>query len=192
MKPSIRFVFKNLPTLTTKRLILRRMKWQDISDIFEYARVPIVSQYLPWKPHASTKDTSKFMTGVLKKYTQGKPSDWVIVWKRTKKVIGTCGFHNYNTQHNSIELGYCLKHSYWNKGIMTEAVWAVIFFVFTKLDMHRIHARCDIENKASEGVMKKVGMKFEGILRDNAYRKKDKRYHSIKVYSILQHEYSGE
>jgi ribosomal-protein-alanine N-acetyltransferase len=106
-----------------------------------------------------------------------------MVLKETGKVIGTCGFVNWNHGHYCGELGYSLARRYWNKGLTTEAIRKAIEYGFVKIKLNRIEARCQVDNPASERVMQKVGMKFEGIQREIMYVKK--KFRSLKIYSIL-------
>ncbi len=63
------------------------------------------------------------------------------------------------------ELGYVLARSYWGNGYMTEAVSAVVDWLLSVPEVHRVWAVCDTANLASARVMEKVGMTREGILK---------------------------
>ena len=69
---------------------------------------------------------------------------------------------------------------------MPEAVRAVIRFGFGRMELNRIQARCVAENTASARVMEKVGMTYEGTLRESEYIKGALR--DMKIYSILRRE----
>jgi ribosomal-protein-alanine N-acetyltransferase len=180
-------VFRSLPTLETDRVILRKMTFADAMDIFEYAANPEVSKYTNWNAHQSVKDTKFFLNTVNERYKNSQITDWGIVHKKDQKLIGTCGFVEWDMFHNRAEIGYALSHKYWRQGYMTEAVMAVMNFGFRKMDLNRIEARCQVENVASSGVMEKVGMKFEGILRQQMLIKGE--YWDLKIYSILRQEF---
>jgi len=83
-------------------------------------------------------------------------------------------------------LGYAIAREYWGRGLTTEAVRAAIAFGFDHLSLNRIEARCIAENTASERVMRKAGMSYEGTLRDYVFRKG--AYRDYKVYSTLRRE----
>ena len=95
----------------------------------------------------------------------------------------------YAPEHARAELGYVLSREHWGKGLMPEAVRAVMAFGFEKLSLNRIQARCIAENLASARVMEKAGMTFEGTLRESEFIKG--AYRDIKLYSILRREYRG-
>jgi ribosomal-protein-alanine N-acetyltransferase len=180
-------IFKNLPSVETKRLILRKLKVSDADDIYEYAKNPEVSRYTIWKRHKSPAVSRGFIKYVLSEYRKGIPESWGMVLKENNKFIGTCGFNKYRPCFKSAEIGYAMSRDYWGKGLMTEAVKAVIGFGFKKLGLHRISANAMPANKGSERVMKKCGMKYEGLQRGAIFAKG--KYHNLRVYSILAHEW---
>ncbi len=115
-------VFKNLPELSTKRLLLRRIIKTDIDDIFNYASRPMVTKYTIWEYHRTKKDTKAFIKHVLAKYKRGEPASWAVTDKKSRKVIGTAGYETYSDTHKTAGIGYALSPDGWNKGYMTEAV----------------------------------------------------------------------
>jgi len=121
-------------------------------------------------------------------YENGIPSPWGIVYKENNKLIGTGGYHNWNPEHRRAEVGYAISSRYWNKGIMTETLKRMLRFGFEAMDLNRIEALCKIENAASEKVMQKCGMKYEGTLREQMFVKG--AYQDLKLYSILKQEFN--
>lgn len=71
---------------------------------------------------------------------------------------------------------------------MTEALGAVIKFLFTNVNFNRIQLRHATENPASGKVMLKCGLKFEGILRQYGFKNNGERCDSA-IYSILREEF---
>jgi len=117
------------------------------------------------------------------------PDVWAIVEKASGRVIGTIRMGEYRAQHGRASVGYALARPYWNRGLTTEALRAVLRFGFDVVGLNRIFAVCYPENPASARVMEKVGMTYEGTLRDAAFEKG--RYRSLKVYAILRREYDA-
>ncbi|MDF0556226.1 GNAT family protein [Kamptonema sp. UHCC 0994] len=183
-------IFRNLTTLETERLILRKMTLEDAEDMFEYASDPEVAKYTIWNAHQSVKDTKFFLNTVVERYKNRQITDWGIIHKEDGKFIGTCGFAEYYLAHNRAEIGYVLSRKYWKQGYMSEAVGAIIKFGFQTMKLNRIEARCEVENIASARVMEKVGMEFEGILRQHIFTKG--KYCDLKIYSILRQDFFGK
>lgn len=182
-------IYGNLPTLETERLLLRKMTLDDAPDMFEYASDREVTRYTSWHAHMSLNDTLDFIKATLQKYESGKVSSWGIIYKENNKFIGACGFLSWVPQIYRAEIGYVLSNKYWNMGIMTEAMKAVISFGFEKMELNRIEAVCKPENAASERLLQKLGMSFEGIPREYVLLKGS--YHDIKMYSLLKKEFSA-
>jgi ribosomal-protein-alanine N-acetyltransferase len=184
----IESIFGNLPVIETKRLILRKITVEDAEDMFYYGSNDEVSKHVTWHTHQSLSDTKEFIDFILKKYENKELSPWGIELKENGKFIGTIDFVSWQPKHNSAEIGYAISHDYWGKGIMTEAVKAVIKFGFEHMDLVRIQARCFVENIGSARVMEKSGMSFEGITRKGFFAKE--KHHDLKTYSILKEEFA--
>ena len=95
-------------------------------------------------------------------YERPNRYSWAIVLKSTGEVIGRVFGMNPNDGLRQIELTYELGRKWWRKGLMTEAVKAVIDFFFNNVGFSRIYANHADKNLASGKVMQKCGMKFEG------------------------------
>jgi ribosomal-protein-alanine N-acetyltransferase len=187
MNANIDELLAELPTLETERLVLRKITPADQTDIFAYASDPEVSKYMPWDPHQSQADTFEYLASVFKRYENHTPGPWGIVHKRDGKLIGTCAYHDWQRTDRRAEIGYVLSRSYWGQGYMVEATRAMIAFGFRELGLNRIQAMCDLPNTGSARVMEKVGMRFEGVLREYFFEKG--RYIDMKLYSILRNEW---
>lgn len=183
-----RGVFSNLPELETERLLLRKMRLDDAQAMFAYASDPGVTRYVLWDTHTSVKDSESFLSFATEGYERGDFGGWGIVLKDDGSFVGTCGMDaGYSPEHARAELGYVLSREHWGKGLMPEAVRAVIRFGFERMELNRIEARCIAENTASARVMEKAGMTCEGTLREREFIKG--AYRDMKLYSILRREY---
>jgi ribosomal-protein-alanine N-acetyltransferase len=109
------------------------------------------------------------------------------VYKENHKLIGTGGYHKWVPAHCKAEFGYALSAEYWNKGLMSEAVREILKFGFNDMQLHRAEARCYIDNIASERVLQKCGMKYEGIIRESFFVKGE--FRDLKLYSLLNSEF---
>jgi [ribosomal protein S5]-alanine N-acetyltransferase len=180
-------VLRDLPTLETDRLILRKMTPKDAEAVFAYASDPEVTRYVIWDRHRTIEDSRNFLKHAVRKYESGGEPDWGIVYKGDHHFVGTCGFASWEAGHARAELGYVLSREYWGRGLMPEAVRAMIAFGFERMGLNRIEARCIAENTASARVMKKAGMSYEGTLRQREFVKGT--YQDMKLYSVLRSEF---
>ncbi|MDP3889096.1 MAG: GNAT family N-acetyltransferase [bacterium] len=179
-------IFTNLPVLSTERLILRKVTPEDAHDIFVYASDQVVNQFMLWPRHESIKDAYAVIDTWIKAYAKNKPAPWVIVDKKSQRLIGTCGFKVWDERDYNAELGYVLNREFWGKGLMVEAVNSVIDFCFSNTKLNRIYAYCEERNERSRRVLEKIGMQREGILREAQFR--DGQFFDIKVYALLKRE----
>jgi RimJ/RimL family protein N-acetyltransferase len=187
--PKVEDVFADLPQLQTERLLLRRVTMDDAADLFEYGSDPEVTRYTTWEPHESIEDSKRYLEFMLHRQRTQDVAEWGMVLKAANKLIGTCGFSQWSPYNGRAEVAYAMARPYWGQGLTTEALTAVVEFGFTRMALNRIEARCVPENVASARVMEKVGMQFEGILREHTYAKG--HYYDVKMYSLLRREWSA-
>jgi ribosomal-protein-alanine N-acetyltransferase len=184
----IRKLFKRIPDVEGERVLLRRLRVADASDMFDYARRESVTKYLLWSPHPDPEFTRQYLSFVQKQYRDGCFYDWAIVDKKSGKMIGSCGFPSITEHNRSAEVGYVLHPDFWGKGYASEVLRILLVFAFETLHLHRVEARCFEEHGASRRVMEKCRMRYEGSLRDAMLVKG--RYQTIAVYSVLSGEFS--
>lgn len=182
-----RDVFSHLPPLETPRLLLRPLKMSDSQDVFAYSRDPEVARHVLWDAHETIGQTRAYLRYILKQYRNGEPSTYGIVLKDTGRVVGTIGFMWLNTENRSTEIGYSLARSCWNRGLMTEAVRAVLGMAFDTLKLHRVEAQHETDNPASGRVMLKAGMRREGTMRGRLWNKG--KFVDVEVYAILREDW---
>ncbi|MBE6553719.1 MAG: GNAT family N-acetyltransferase [Ruminococcaceae bacterium] len=188
-KEKIYRVFSHLPELTTPRLTLRRMMVADTEDMYEYASRPDVTKYLTWYPHPDRHYTREYLQYLGNRYAAGMFYDWAVIYEPDCKMVGTCGFTAFNCAADSAEVGYVLNPSYWGKGIATEALTRVLYYAFHDLKLHRVEAKYIEGNERSRRVMEKVGMTFEGIMREGMLIKGS--YVNVGICSILRSEWEA-
>jgi len=153
--------------INTERLLLRRINIDDTETMFQnWASDPDVTKYMRWKTHKDIETTKGVINSWIKEYENTNTYHWGIVYKEKDKLIGTIAVTSINKDAQSGSVGYCIAKKYWNKGITTEALKAVLNYMFFKADFKKITASHIVENLASGKVMQKSGMKFKGIKKD--------------------------
>jgi [ribosomal protein S5]-alanine N-acetyltransferase len=178
---------KGLPNLETEHFNLRKINEDDIAAIFDYGSNPNVSKQVSWETHETLRDTSVFVEMILKGYAEGTKALWGLELKSTGKLVGTIDFVTIQERHRKAEIGYVLSEECWGKGYMTEAARRIISFGFEELQLERIQARCFVENEGSARVMEKVGMSFEGTMRNAMFAKG--KFHDLKMFAIVSEDY---
>jgi RimJ/RimL family protein N-acetyltransferase len=94
-----------------------------------------------------------------------------VVLRETGRIIGGVGLRVSRPEHFAGDIGYTFNPAHWGNGYCTEAAAALLAFGFGELKLHRIHATCDPENRRSARVMEKIGMQYEGRLRNYTFEK---------------------
>jgi RimJ/RimL family protein N-acetyltransferase len=107
--PRAEDVLRNLPTLETDRLILRKMTLNDAEAVFAYASDPEVTRYVSWETHRKIGDSESFLRSVLGGYEKGEAAEWGIVYKGDGRFVGGCGVVRWELDHSRAELGYVLS-----------------------------------------------------------------------------------
>lgn len=172
--------------LTTDRLVLRYISEADIDDITRICQDPEIYQHTLLIPAPYTRtDAENWLALITKNRTEGKAGDdFGIHLKETDRFIGVISLGPKN-RHDDSEIGYWLDKDYRERGIMTEALRAVIAFGFSK-GCHRISACHFAGNPKSGRVMEKAGMTREGVHRESL--KKNGQYLDDVVYGILERD----
>jgi len=155
--------------LETDRLILRRYVSDDAPAMFKnWASDPEVTKFLMWKTHSDKEESQKIMDEWVKQYSNEKYYHWGIVLKENgDEPIGDIAVVRMEDEVSSVHIGYCLGKNWWHQGIMSEALKAVMDFLFDVVEVNRIESRHDPRNPNSGKVMQKCGMKYEGTLRSS-------------------------
>ena len=155
---------KGTVTIETIRLLLRKFKIQDAEQMFyNWASDPEVCKYLSWGPHRDVKITKARLNHIIERYQLDNTYYWGICHKRSNELIGSISVEISNERRKTCEIGYCLSKAYWNQGLMTEALRAVIHFLLYEVGYTTVQAKHDVINVASGRVMTKAGMTFDRI-----------------------------
>ncbi|MEJ8801591.1 GNAT family N-acetyltransferase [Pontibacter sp. H249] len=86
--------------------------------------------------------------------------------KENGRVLGRCGYHTWIPKHRRAEIGYHLLHDKdKGKGLMTEALGAILAYGFEQMHLHRVEALLAEYNTPSRKLLQRYGFKDEGIVR---------------------------
>lgn len=153
--------------IETDRLILRRFTMNDAEAMYRnWASDSDVTKYLTWPAHQSVDITRMVLSDWTSNYKNDHFYQWAIVLKENgEEPIGSIAVVSFDDDVQKAHIGYCIGKKWWQRGITSEALCAVIDFLFDDVGVQRIEARHDPKNPNSGAVMKKCGMKYEGTLR---------------------------
>jgi [ribosomal protein S5]-alanine N-acetyltransferase len=182
--------FTRFPRLTTDRLVLRAIQPRDAEALFPIFSDADAMQYYGHLPHQSLADTQALIAQIQARYVQRAALRWGITRAGDDRVIGSCGFHRFDEGFHRAETGYELQRAAWGRGIMAEAMSAILSFGFTELGLHRVEAIIDDANARSKGLLLKLGFTYEGALRER-YHFRD-RFEDEYFFGLLAHEWQRQ
>jgi len=175
------------PVLVTDRLRIRVLEERDLALFAKRAGAPEVYATTLRMPRPYTvEDARAFMEAQHAAWAVGTGLVTAVCLRETDEPIGSIGLE-MNRPMDRAELGYWIAVPVWGNGYATEASGAMLGYGFAHLGLHRIYAGHFAGNDASGRVLTKVGMKFEGTLRECL--KKDGQYRDDVVYGVLQSEF---
>jgi len=149
-------------TLETPRLFLRPFKASDLDDFFEYASVAGVGEMAGWVHHADKEESLRILGHFI-----SEDRTFAVVFRETGKVIGSLGIEKYGREealtefdgYRGREIGYVLAKPYWGRGLMAEALKAVIDWLFTDYDLDFLTSGHFDFNRQSARVQEKSGFR---------------------------------
>lgn len=179
----------DLPTILTPRLRLRALRAADLQRMAELADVPEIYRFTLRIPSPYRLEHAKqFMQIQQDSWTRGEALILGIAMRESDAIMGAVGLE-INRPMDRAELGFWLGVPSWNQGYTTEAAGAMLGYGFEHLKLNRIYAGHFSGNDASARVQQKLGMKYEGVLRQAL--KKDGKYKDDVIYAILREEYQA-
>lgn len=166
------------PTLETERLILRPFALTDAKDVQRLAGAVEVAEHANSIPHPYEDGMAeKWIATHKSAYDAGSSAIFAITLKDTNELIGEISLRFIDDE---AELGYWIGVGYWGRGYCTEAGQVVIAYALKVANLQRVRASHHIDNVASDRVMIKLGMVYDGV---------GKQYENQILYVISKANY---
>ena len=147
--------------IETEHLVLRAWQDRDLQDFYEYASVEGVGQMAGWLPHKSIEESKAILDLFI-----AEKKTIALEWKESGKAIGSIGLEEIEPgiftgkELKGREIGYALRKDYWGRGLMPEAVHAVIAYCFQTLDFDWLTCGHFLWNSQSRRVVEKCGFQY--------------------------------
>ena len=171
-------------TIETERLVLRRFSMEDAQTMYDnWASDDDVTRYLTWPTHTDSSVTEMVLWNWVDSYANDDFYNWAIQLKSDGQVVGSIAVVQIREHVSCAEIGYCMGKAWWHQGIMSEALSAVMDYLFDRVGMNRIQAKHAVDNPNSGGVMKKCGMTCEGTLRQYGWC--NQGIVDLKIYAMI-------
>lgn len=174
---------KGTQIIETQRLILRPFTMEDAEPMFRnWASDDRVTHFLSWPSHRSVADTEPIVAAWAA--ADEHRYKWAITLKSNgPEPIGSICVTRHEERTRMAHMGYALGFAWWGQGFMSEALEAVIDYLFDEIGFNRIESCHDIHNHGSGAVMRKCGMLYEGRKRQSHFG--NLGLHDVDCYAIL-------
>lgn len=184
---SITSTIHNFPVLETERLVLREIVHTDAKDLYRIFSDRETMQYWSCRPFTSVDQASKLIDSMAKQAQAGSAIHWGITLRGDGRLIGKCGYNEWRKAHRRGDVSYIIAREYWGKGMVGEALSAVINYGFDHMNLHSIEAGVTPGNDGSTRMLERLGFHLEGHLRES-FLVEDAFVDSL-IYSLLRKEW---
>ena len=180
-------VFASFPEIETERLLLREIVPEDVEQIFAIFSDQKVVEHYDLYSYSEVDQAQELIDFFDESFELERAIRWGIVPKDGDFIVGTCGYV-WLRQYRG-EIGYELASSYWRRGIMSEALNAILEFGFTELHLNRVEALVMAENEPSAGLLRHLGFQEEGLLRQHDFFKG--QFHDMRLFALLRSDFAA-
>lgn len=149
--------------LETQRLVVQMWELEQWPEFKPLAQNPDVMRYIGSGKTWDDERIQKWVQRQLDDQARDGFCFWQLRDKATQKLIGFCGLHRLGTTED-VEIGWWILPDHWGKGLASEAASAVLDHAFEVIGLERVTSICHEDNKASERIMQKIGLRFERAL----------------------------
>ncbi|MEO6254131.1 MAG: GNAT family protein [Ferruginibacter sp.] len=176
--------FSPFPEIKTSRLLLRRMTNDDATELLFLRSDDRVMHYIGREKTKTVEEAAAFIEKINASVDTNEAIMWAIALVDDPgTMIGTICYWNILKDHYRAEVGYILHPDLWNKGLMKEAVQAVIEYGFNRMKLHSIEGHINPANIVSGIVLERCGFTRDAYFKENfCFRGK---FFDSAVYSLL-------
>jgi len=175
--------------LAAERVVLRRFTAADLPAFAAYRSDPEVARYQSWEaPFPLAK--AEVMLEELAEIHPDTPGEWyqfAVALRGSGELIGDCAAHTLPDDPRQAEIGFTFAPAAQGRGYATEAVRRLLDYLFRERDKHRVSASCDDRNVRSAALLRRVGMRHEGLLVESTWAKGE--WTNDELYAVLRREW---
>ena len=149
--------FSPFPIINTERLVLRQLSENDADSVYALRTNKEVLKYIDRPQSRNQGDGLAFIKRITKSVNNSTAMYWVIALKDSTKLIGSICLWNFSKDIKTAEVGFELFPGYQGRGIMSEALKAVLDFGFNSAMFNTIEAFTHKDNLGSKNLLVKFG-----------------------------------
>lgn len=169
---------------STAHLLVRPLQLTDSEQLLEVYSDQEVFKFDTSEPMNNKKEAETFIEKMTNPYLSHQVLIWAILKKENRKIIGTCGFKNWDRLSNHAQIGGLLSSNYWGQGFATELIPALCSYGFEKMQLNKIYVNTLAKNKAVLALMEKFHFQKEGLLKQHQFI--HQMYEDIVIYSKIR------
>ncbi|BBM87261.1 GNAT family N-acetyltransferase [Candidatus Uabimicrobium amorphum] len=184
------FPFATPPNIETKRMILKPLTEEDLLAYHKICAEKETMRYYGLKPHQNIEDTRKTLEVLHKWFQANTAIRWGIFYKEwNDELVGDIGFWQFDVLRNRAEVGAKITMRCQGQGLGYEALAAVIDFGFTTLDLNGVDGNISEKNKASIGLVNKLGFRKIGVRPQLSYSIFEKCWQDMIFFSLNKQDW---
>jgi RimJ/RimL family protein N-acetyltransferase len=153
--------------IAATRVVLRRAAPSDAHELYALARDPEVMRFMDWPMPADPLETMRHLEDAVADWDRGTEHQWVILTRLGGECVGTIACR---PSDHAVDFGYFLGRRHWGQGLAAEAAAAMLAWIETQPQIIRIWASADVGNVRSRGLLERLGLQLEGVLRMATFR----------------------
>jgi [ribosomal protein S5]-alanine N-acetyltransferase len=157
------------PVITTDRLVLRRITKDDVDELFLMRSDEEIMRYICKPKPKSPEDVLPLVEKIDGLIDRNEGIAWAMTLKGDPKLMGHISIHVIIKEHYRAEVGYMMPRAYYGRGLMDEALKAVLDYGFSALGLHSFEANVSPENTPSRKLLEKNNFKQEAHFKENFY-----------------------
>lgn len=176
------------PTIDLESARLRPLRASDAAAFYAYLRDPAVTELTSY-PVVTMPMVEAMIDRYQNRWAAGELSKWGIALEHDDQIVGTCGFNDWSKAHCWAELAYDLAQAQWGRGLMGQAVSAVLQWVYQQDLVDRVQAFVRVDNNRSARLLERSGFMREGCARH--YRVCRGQPHDFYIYGLLRSDWNA-
>lgn len=172
--------FKNFPTLTTERLILRSIEYTDAELIHKLRSDETVNRFVGRDNSSTLEKAQEFILKIQNLVEKNEGLYWILRLKENNDLLGSVCLWNFDVENEIVEIGYEMLPEFQGKGIMSEALKKVISHTFEAIKAKIITAFPSSDNINSVAILKKLNFELE----DNQYNNTHEKVENLVAFTL--------
>ncbi|MCB0793483.1 MAG: GNAT family N-acetyltransferase [Flavobacteriales bacterium] len=171
-----------VPRIRTERLVLRELGPQDVGPLFEMRSDARTMQHIGRPRATMQEDAMDLIHRSVEARKSNEGCTWSLTFPDADECLGTIGYYRLKKEHYRGEIGYMLHPDHWGKGLMGEALRALVAHGLSAIGFHSIEAITDPDNTRSNRLLERHGFQREGLLLESYFH--NGRFYDSAIYCI--------